>query len=120
MKPFLGRADSGMLDVAFNPTLNGNSYGTPASYGMKNMSKDTSSASRSGSHAKPWPSDKVNYKATVTGQSPWSNRTGREGDGRSVESTASDQMIIRQTTDLAVQYDETQPDLPANSAKFSM
>jgi hypothetical protein len=55
---------------------------------------------------KPWRADRIDYKAVVTGQPKWASDGA---DEHSLESGASDQMIIRQTTDWQIHYEHDVP-----------
>jgi hypothetical protein len=108
LKPFMDRVESGLLNVSFHPRAPGTTYGPQDSYELKNMSKTSgnqnSSGSQSGSN-RPWRPDMVGYKSVVSVPAKWIPTSKKERDAKSVESNNSEQMIIRQTTDWNVRYD---------------
>lgn len=105
LKPFMGLAESGMLNVALSgPGTAYNTYDMKTFSSKNNSGKDATIGS--------WKSSRPNHKTVITGHSR------RQGDGNSIESNGSDKIFIRQTTEWTVHED--QPDSGIGSARSSV
>jgi hypothetical protein len=132
LKPFMDRAESGMLNVSLKSRSAGGTYGYQSSYVMHPISKgsgkfsNTSSkgpafGSRGSQHGKKHPRpvesnvqnmfrpDLGNPQSVVSAQRRHYLSDGHQDDMESVDSAGSDKMIIRKTTGWSIQYEEDQP-----------
>jgi hypothetical protein len=128
LKPFMDRADSGMMAISLNQRVPGTTFGHSGSYALQSLSKKSGSGSnkatnlsntsgsndRSGDHklsrnrSQGWRPDQVDNKVTVSGHGrrPSEGRLRKKSDMDDVDSIGSDKMIIRQTRDWNVRYDD--------------
>jgi hypothetical protein len=114
-----GKADSGVglegeRDVLGDAGADGAAGAVGAGAGGGGGSGGLNGSGSGINSQKPWRADRIDYKAVVTGQPKWASDGA---DEHSLESGASDQMIIRQTTDWQIHYehDEPPPITPAPS-----
>jgi hypothetical protein len=134
LKPFMDRAESGMLNASIKSRPTGGTYGYQSSYAMQPLSKgsgkisNTSSkglafGSRGSQHGKKHPGpvesnaqnmfrpDRGNPQSVVSAQRRQYLSDVRQDDIESVDSAGSDKMIIRKTTAWAIQYEDDRPPL---------
>jgi hypothetical protein len=132
LKPFMDRAESGMLNVSLKSRPAGGTYGYQTSYIMHPLSKgsgkfsntsskEPASGSRGSQHGKKHPGpvesnvqnlfrpDLGNPQSVVSAQRRQSLSDVHQGDMESVDSARSDQMIIRKTTAWTIQYEDDRP-----------
>jgi len=132
LKPFMDRAESGMLNVSLKSRPTGGTYGYQSSYMMHPLSKgsgkisNTSSKepaldSRGSQHGKMRPRpvesnvqnlfrpDLGNPQSVVSAQRRQSLSDVHQDDMESVDSARSDKMIIRKTTAWSIQYEDDRP-----------
>ena len=128
LKPFMDRAESGMLNVSLKSRPAGGTYGYQSGYIMHPLSKGSGKFSNTGSkgpalgsrgsqHGKKHPGpvkgnvqnlfrpDLGNAQSVVSAQRRQSLSGGHQDDIESVDSARSDKMIIRKTTAWSIQYD---------------
>jgi hypothetical protein len=132
LKPFMDRAESGMLNVSLKSRPAGGTYGYQTSYIMHPLSKgsgkfsntsskEPASSSRGSQPGKKHPGpvesnvqnlfrpDLGNPQSVVSAQRRQSLSDVHQGDMESVDSARSDQMIIRKTTAWTIQYEDDRP-----------
>ena len=135
LKPFMDRAESGMLNVSLKSRPAGGTYGCQSSYIMQPLSKGSGKFSNTSSkgpalgsrgsgrsqHGKKHPGpvesnvqnlfrpDLGNPQSVVSAQRRQSLSDVHQGDMESIDSARSDQMIIRKTTAWTIQYEDDRP-----------
>lgn len=131
LKPFMDRAESGMLNVSLKARPAGGTYGNQSGYIMNQISKGSGKFSNSNSkapdfgsrgsqHGKSYPGpvesdlqymfrpDLGNPQSVVTSQRQQYLSDARQDDMESVDSAGSDKMIIQKTTGWSIQYENDQ------------
>jgi len=134
LKPFMDRAESGMLDVSLKSRPTGGTYGYQGSYAMQPLSKGSGKFSNTSSkgpalgsrgsqngkkHAGPvepnvqnmFRPDRGNPQSVVSAQKGQYLSNVHQDDMESVDSVGSDKMIIRKTTAWSIQYEDDRPPL---------
>jgi hypothetical protein len=134
LKPFMDRAESGMLNVSLKSRPTGGTYGYQGSYVMQPLSKGSGKFSNTSSkgpafgsrgsqngkkHAGPvepnvqnmFRPDRGNPQSVVSAQKGQYLGDVHQDDMESVESAGSDKMIIRKTTGWSIQYEDNRPPL---------
>jgi hypothetical protein len=129
LKPFMDRAESGMLNVSLKSRPAGGTYGYQNSYIMQPLSKGSGKlsntsgkgpafGSRGSQHGKKHPGpvesnvqnlfrpDRGNPQSVVLAQKGRYLSDVHQDDMESVDSAGSDKMIIRKTTAWSIQYED--------------
>jgi hypothetical protein len=108
LKPFMDRAYSGLMAVSLNQRVPGTTFGHSGEYAMQSLTKKSASGSNKGTNvsgnqlsSKAWRPDAVDHKTTIT----HGNGHKRDETG-SINSIGSVKMVIRQTRDWNIQFDD--------------
>jgi hypothetical protein len=132
LKPFMDRAESGMLNASLKSRPAGGTYGYQSSYIMHPLSKGSGKFSNTSSkgpvfglrgsqHGRKHPGpvesnvqnlfrpDLGNPQSVVSAQRRRSLGNVHQDDIESVDSAGSDKMIIRKTTAWSIQYEDGRP-----------